>query len=318
MGKLVARLERIKARGYDSAITETQRWQRVLDAVRETLDEGMSAAQVQARNSLRDLSIYEAKWQRATLSRTVPPEIGLEWSLPSPGVLKALVTETPIVGETLADSWDRLTVQAADRIQREIRVGIAEGQSIPDIARRIRGSPDLAGTDGAFAGTVRDAETLARTSSVHVSSQARAEVYKANSDYLKGEQWIATLDLRTCPVCGARDGQMFDVGSGPVPPAHPNCRCGRIPVVKSLRELGIKGARDWSSSTRASMDGEVSDSVTYSEWLGGLSRDELSEALGPTRARLFTDGELSLNRMVGQSGRALTLEQIAIREGIEI
>jgi hypothetical protein len=42
------------------------------------------------------------------------------------------------------------------------------------------------------------------------------------------EVWQPVADGRTCPECSPYDGTLWEAGSGPVPPLHPNCRCRRI------------------------------------------------------------------------------------------
>jgi len=43
---------------------------------------------------------------------------------------------------------------------------------------------------------------------------------------------LATLDERTCDVCGPMDGQIFDLKEFEMglnaPPLHPNCRCTTV------------------------------------------------------------------------------------------
>ena len=41
-------------------------------------------------------------------------------------------------------------------------------------------------------------------------------------------RWITRADERVCPECGPLDGQLWEDGSGPRPPLHVDCRCGRV------------------------------------------------------------------------------------------
>jgi hypothetical protein len=41
------------------------------------------------------------------------------------------------------------------------------------------------------------------------------------------ERWTTHHDERTCPQCGALDGQTWERNDGEYPPAHTNCRCSR-------------------------------------------------------------------------------------------
>lgn len=331
MGRLVSRLERIKSRGYDSGIDTTTRWRDLMDGVMQIVDEGISQAAKANIAAMRDVAKYEAKWQAATLEKRIGEAVGdvvsVNLTLPDPARLRALVTERPIAGHNVGEWWDKLTVDTAGRIEREVRIGLAEGQSVPDIARRIRGDAQTL-DGGVFQITNRHAQAISRNAAIHASNQARQEVYRDNPDWVAKEVWVATLDTRTCPKCGALDGKEFAVGEGPMPPAHPPgpsggaCRCSRAPVTRSindvLREKGLKPRfKEVTNRMRASMDGLVPRSTTYGDWLKTLDSEQLDEALGASRASAFKAGDLSVERMVDQSGRILNLSELAKREGIE-
>jgi len=327
MGKLVSRLERINARGYDAGVESTKRFKDLREQIMQIVDEGLQQVAKTNVKELERLSVYEARWQKKTIEAAIPESIGINLTLPDPKVLRELVKTRPLAGYGIEEWFDKLTVDTADRIEREVRIGLAEGQSVPDIARRIRGTAELDGGDGVFAITQRHAQAIARNASIHVSNQARQELFKDNEDIIDREQWVATLDTRTCKKCGALDGKVFPVGEGPMPPAHPPgpsggaCRCARVAVVRPLSEvLGRKkkGEGRITEGERASMNGRVSTSTTYSEWLKTLPQDELEEALGATRAKAFADGELTLEKMVDQSGRTLSLDELAKVEGLDL
>ena len=327
MGKLVSRLERINARGYDAGVESTKRFKDLREQIMQIVDEGLQQVAKTNVKELERLSVYEARWQKKTIEAAIPESIGINLTLPDPKVLRELVKTRPLAGYGIEEWFDKLTVDTADRIEREVRIGLAEGQSVPDIARRIRGTAELDGGDGVFAITQRHAQAIARNASIHVSNQARQELFKDNEDIIDREQWVATLDTRTCKKCGALDGKVFPVGEGPMPPAHPPgpsggaCRCARVAVVRPLSEvLGRKkkGEGRITEGERASMNGRVSTSTTYSEWLKTLPQDELEEALGATRAKAFADGELTLEKMIDQSGRTLSLDELAKVEGLDL
>jgi hypothetical protein len=82
-----------------------------------------------------------------------------------------------------------------------------------------------------------------------------------------------------------------------------------VPVLKSFRELGLD-ADDFTPSTRASMDGQVPDKLTYSDWLGKQSEARQAKVLGKAKAELFRDGKLPLDKFVAPSGHVYTLDQL--------
>jgi hypothetical protein len=167
---------------------------------------------------------------------------------------------------------------------------------------------------GVFDNIRRSVAQLSRTVATSVAVQARSEVAQANVDLLDGESWVSTLDLATCIQCGELDGEVFPVGEGPMPELHPSCRCVRTPIVKSWEALGISGMEEIPPGTRASLDGQVPDVVTWSDWILGQDADVQDEILGSTRGELLRAGGLELDQFVNDAGRILTLEELRALE----
>ena len=153
---------------------------------------------------------------------------------------------------------------ATERIRRKIILGMRRGWDSRRIGREIHKALDMP----RFA-----AERIARTETQRVANAIQDRVYRDNADILKGVRYMATLDLRTCPVCGPDDGRLFAV-NGPRPrlPRHPNCRCAYAPVTKSWRELGID-VDELPPATRASMDGQVPARRTYRQWAAAQTHE---------------------------------------------
>lgn len=125
---------------------------------------------------------------------------------------------------------------------------------------------------------------------------------------------LAILALLIASACGQPTG-LIDItpsdvgpmqGDGPVPPLHFNCRCVRIPVVKSWRDLGFD-IDEVPEGTRASMDGQVPETQTYGAWLKTQPASVQDEALGPKRAELFRGG-MTVDRFV-RDGRVVRLDE---------
>lgn len=92
-----------------------------------------------------------------------------------------------------------------------------------------------------------------------------------------------------------------------------NCRSAVVPITKSLRELGVD-IDDAPAGTRASMNGQVPSDITYNEWLKTQPISVQNDALGITKARLFREGGLSVDRFVNRNGFELTLDELKKRE----
>ena len=75
------------------------------------------------------------------------------------------------------------------------------------------------------------AKSLSRSSVVHSANTSKEEVYKANKEGIKKVEWVSVLDSNTTPFCSGQDGKLYEVGKGPRPPAHYNCRSITQPVI---------------------------------------------------------------------------------------
>ena len=74
--------------------------------------------------------------------------------------------------------------------------------------------------------------TIARTETVRLANEGLKELYKVNG--IEKVRWLSAISDRTCPICEALNGQVFNIneiniGNGQ-PPAHSNCRCSLISV----------------------------------------------------------------------------------------
>ena len=293
-----ARLLKIGDRGFDLGPATTNRLQRMADVVKDFTRAGYATVWKQLTADLRQFAMTEAKWQVGAMDRAVPFEI--DFTTPSATTMRAAIYSKPLKGRFLKDWFMELEKDTAKGVTTAIRVGLAEGQTINQMAGAVN--------DFLFTKR-RHAVSIVRTAVTHVSAHARESTYEANDDLAKKVQWVSTLDARTTPICMGRDGKTFPVGEGPRPPAHMQCRSTTVPVLASWKELGID-AKDIDPKFRASMDGKVPASMTYGEWLKKQPKGIQVEALGKRRAELFRSGELSVDRFADEQGRLLSLDEL--------
>lgn len=102
----------------------------------------------------------------------------------------------------------------------------------------------------------KNAERLIRTETAHIHSEADRAAY--NEAGVEEYEYMATLDARTCEVCGALDGKVFKVEDAKpgvnYPPMHPNDRCTTI-------EHDPDDALDWYNSGEP-----MPKTRTYKDW----------------------------------------------------
>lgn len=288
-----------------------RRLRMMLDEVLKLSNETYKILQERLNNKLTETAYYESDFNANLIEKLLPVEITL--IRPAIETLSALVTSKPMQGRFIADEVKDLDAASVKRIEQAIRIGVIEGETTPDIIRRIRGSKALNYKDGILQRSRDDVERLVRTSITHITARARDELYRANDSVVKAWRFTATLDRRTTVICASLDGQVFDLSTGPMPPRHPNCRSSSTPILKSWQELGID-AKELTESTRASMDGQVPETLTYQDWLKKQPQDVVEDVLGKTKAKLFNEGGLTLDRFVDFKGEVYTLDELRKHE----
>lgn len=255
---------------------------------------------------LKDFAEYEAAFTARMLEGA-----GFVPNVPSPQQVWAAATTNPLSAgkgkmlESFIEDWKDSEVKA---VTGALRLGVAQGQTVAEMVKTIRGTKALNYADGLLAVTSRHAEAVVRTSVAHVGAAARQSVYDDNADIFGGLQWDATLDGRTCVRCMSLDQRVFKIGKGPVEPLHVNCRCVRVPLLSDEFAFLQEG------EMRASLDGPVDGGMSYYEWLKKQDAEFIRAALGPSRAKLFLDGGLSAERFaqlqLDRRFMQLTLEEM--------
>jgi SPP1 gp7 family putative phage head morphogenesis protein len=303
---LARRLDRVLASGEDFGPATTKRALDLAEEIGEVRAEAIHAATALLRGEMQGLSEYEAAWQASSLQAIVRVELGV--STPTAEQLRAAAFERPFEGAVFED-WARGILPAdLDRLHRTIQMAAVEGKTVAEVTREIVGTRKDRDS-GTLGKTRRGAEAVARTALNHVATQAREETYRANDDLVQGVRIVATLDGRTTLRCASLDGQVFRVNEGPRPPLHFNCRTTTLPIIE-----GVTLVNERPSVGRGGEIGQVPSKTTYESWLREQPEEFQDEVLGPTRASLFRDGGVKLERFVDDSGETLTLDELRSRE----
>jgi SPP1 gp7 family putative phage head morphogenesis protein len=256
----------------------------------------------------------ESKWLGDIIHDAVPDEVPISFIQPAPTQILAAVKATPFNNTTLQDMITTWSTSKIKLFTNATQQAFIQGQGIDDVVRILFGTRALQYTDGLVDGTRRQIRTQVRTAMNHFSSTARDLTYKQNSDLIKGVQWVATLDGRTTLQCINLDGKVdYEDGSrrelnGLRPPAHYNCRSTTVPVIKSLKELGLSD-KEFSSSTRASMNGQVPETKRYKDWFKDQPATFQQQVLGKKRYDLYKKGEFTFDKFV-ENGQELTIQQL--------
>lgn len=161
----------------------------------------------------------------------------------------------------------------AEKLRSEIVRAAALGTDFRTIARRLVEAGDI---------TRHRALTMARTEVNRVRRATTLEIYRENEN-ITGWEWVAAKSERTCVVCLALDGQIFDIKDGF--PQHINCRCTMIAVIRGVERPARTLGKDWFDR----QTDEVKEKILGTEAAEAYKRGEvtLADFIGRRVSREF-------------------------------
>lgn len=299
-----------------SAAAQKSRLAKLLGVVKETVAKSFKVHAENFTGAMTDLADNEQEWILAMGNAIFGT--GLFDAAITPAALKRIVTGPIVSGAPTQEWWSRQSEALIRRFSDQIRLGLLRGDSIEAMVTRIIGGTDSAGNrvPAVIDTTASGAEKLVRASVMSVSNEVRMNVLKENDDVVKGMQWIATLDSRTTALCASLDGLAWTLDGEPIghrtpfpgpPPLHYNCRSTLGPVLKTFREIGLD-AKEMPQTTRASMDGQIPEAITFDKWLKAKEMETpgfAGKMFGKARAKLWNEGKLTLADMAAQKGNGV-------------
>jgi len=282
----------------------------------------MRAAQLEIMNKQLETFIgrlpaigeYEAEFEVKSLTNGTKVKASA-LTTPDSDAVFAFAQKQPLAstGELLNDFLSNWSTTQVAALNNTIRQAYARGWTVQQTVQALRGTKAQNFKDGLIGGKMqRDLTAAVRTSLQHVSSMARLETWNENSDVVDKYRWVSTLDSLTTPQCRSLDGQEFELGDGPMPPIHINCRSTTVAVVDDQYAYLDEGA------TRSSASGYVDADETYYEWLNTQPAAFQDEALGPTRGQLFREGGLTVEEFgrlnINRNFEPMTLDEMRKKE----
>lgn len=207
----------------------------------------------------------------------------------------------PVFGQLTEDVWGKSLGQLKTKVETEVGAALQRGATTDEIVRMLRGSRARRFEDGILPKwRTNNVRALVRTIGTHVTTVTREASFAAlGAPFV---QWVSTLDLRTTAICIELDGDVYPIGVGPRPPAHPQCRSTIVPWWSAdAPEFGGK---------RASKDGPVPSTMNAKEWFLTLPFAEQAQLVGQTRAVAIRSGMLEWQQLFGSDLRLLRLSDL--------
>lgn len=311
---LRAQIVRINPGGVAMLSARQKRLETLLADTRKSIRSTYRRINNLTTRELSELVEIEATATRAIVTDSLA-HVGytLQARLPTETYLANLAQEQLVVGQPLASWWEKQSADLQRVIHSEIRLGLAAGETVDQLAARISPeafanrlpnkltaelSEELWERRSAMLSARRGARTLVITAANAAGNKAREAVYDANADIVTELVHLSRLDSRTSEICIARAGKRWDRSTRqPIghqlpyatPPLHPRCRSVVVPRI---------------------IGGDLPTDQSGEEFFKSLSTEEQDAIFGKGKAAMFRRGEIRASDLVDQSGRPISLKRL--------
>ena len=262
--------------------------------------------EIEKEYEIAELISYEIEKQVEILEK----ELGVKIETPKVNQIASAVRFRPILKDMTFQSYlEKIESGLYDIWDAQVRAGYISGINTKQIVRNVLGEMDSLGKlkESGMINSFRNSvyyNTL--TALQMIANESREQVFRKNEKYFTGEngykyEALATLDKRTCLVCGKLDKTLYKTYSEcPKYPLHRSCRCLIIPYTKSL-------------GLRASMGGQYED-VSYSVWFGRQNSELQKDILGNARYKMYKSGKYDIQDFSSNS-KVYTLSELRKKVG---
>jgi len=307
---LIPRLHAVMARYDVENVSDlsTRQLASLINEMSRELDKASSAFAGRLLVWLKQFGREQNDWHTLLMENTIDEE---EDALP---VVPYRYTDELIfagivgsTGMTIKESLAALVATQKRHIAQRVKIAAAQNQKMSVAMRDIIGTRGAKYRDGLMGQFRNFGHELVGSMIQFAANRTNMGFLDKFQDYVAGYMWVSILDSKTSATCRSLDGQVFELGEGPVPPAHPNCRSHITAVFRT-------GVKFLKGLTRKATSGSIDAGVSYYTWLKRQSASFQDSVLGKTRGKLFRNGGVSAKEFgrlnVGRNYEQLTLEQL--------
>jgi SPP1 gp7 family putative phage head morphogenesis protein len=253
--------------------------------------------------------------------------------LPREAIRSMLLTD--YLGKPWHDDLGYNFQQYVGKIKSSLTQSLISGESMATAQKRLAENLGVkTGKKGKFKANFARTLMITRTEIMRASNLGALAIYEQNQDILSGWEWVATLDERTCKICGRLDGKRFKFGDPMMAPpsgSHIGCRCTPVPVlIDSALMDAVAGVRqtygEWAAQHGIAFDGKLADqkigsltSVGSAQTLSVIGKTA-KEAEQWARANGFTvnyGGNLGAGNFINESLNELNQKGVRIPRNVE-
>lgn len=234
--------------------------------------------------------------------------VNIAQGLASAKVIEKVATQSLIEGALLKDWFSSMNASLQFDVDREIKLGFTQGETTKEIRDRLQNR---------FKINAKNADSIILTATSTIANNIRESVYQENKSLFGEYVHSSVLDSRTTEICAIRDNKRWDfVTHKPIghnlpfrqTPLHFRCRSVLLPVVKGWKEL--EKEFDIPEATRASIDGQIPQSTSFTKWFENKGADFQKEYLGAKKYELYKQNKLSFTDLFDTKGNPLTVKEL--------
>lgn len=148
-----------------------------------------------------------------------------EYSIPNRKLMEHILNK-PWFGSNFSERLWKNTKTLALNLNDILTTGLTQGKTVTEMAIQLNNRMN----EG-----FNVAHRLVRTETMHALNESSIQAYK-DAKCEKVQYWAAE-DERTCPRCGMKHGNIYDIKDRPALPLHANCRCTYLPVIDEEEAL---------------------------------------------------------------------------------
>ena len=250
-----------------------------------------------AKESMR--TIYRDSYYRTWYNIDKYNGFHKEFAQVEPRVIDQLI-QYPFNGKNFSDRLWKQKDHLQEQLMESVTTMLVQGKPPQNLASEFAKKLDA---------KKMDAYRLLHTESSYLMSEATHAGYQ--EDGVEQYQILATLDSKTCGVCGKLDGKIYPVSEAVTgknkPPFHPFCRCTDVPYYPDTPTEGrTRTARDENGKNI-----EVPADMTYEEWKEKYLKAKTDEKKEET-AYNFREITGEIPKETEQTAKVVTVPRVTV------
>lgn len=149
----------------------------------------------------------------------------IDFAMPNKKLMEQMLNK-PWLGSNFSERLWKNTKVLAMNLNDILTTGLTQGKTVTEMSIQLNNRMNKG---------FNAAHRLVRTETMHYLNESSIQAYKdAKCD--KVQYWAAE-DERTCPRCGIKHGNIYNIIDRSALPLHANCRCTYLPVIDEAEAL---------------------------------------------------------------------------------